>query len=139
MTFDLSEVIGRCASVMLALNPRLTGGWLFFAPPPLVFFRDISQSYKRIITKFSIPSKRSIWHILTKRKLDTSHTSTTNDVIVTSCFPGFRQKHGFAGNDATQTAAGIEPNGFQQEFENERCYQTAISDFQNFENLGKLL
>ena len=46
-------------------NPRLTGGGAVFPPPS--FFRDISQSYKRIITKFLIPSKTSIWHILTKK------------------------------------------------------------------------
>ena len=40
-------------------NPWLTGGGLFL-PPPLSFFRDISQSY--IIAKSSIPSKPSIWH-----------------------------------------------------------------------------
>ena len=31
----------------------------------------------------------------------------------------------------------IEPNGFQQKVEDERYYQTAISDFQNFENFEK--
>ena len=36
-----------------------------------------------------------------------------------------------------QTAEEIEPNGFQQKVEDEGCYQTAISDFQNFENFGK--
>ena len=71
------------------INLRLTEG-VFFVP--LSFFSDISQSYKRIITKFAITFKPSIWHILTKRKLDTSDMSTTNDVRVTSCLPGFRQK-----------------------------------------------
>ena len=43
----------------------------------------------------------------------------------------------FAGNVATQKAEEMEPNCFQHELEDERCYQTAISDychFQNFEN-----
>ena len=57
----------------LIFNPWLTKGAIFC---PLSFFRNISQSYKRIITKFSIPSKPLIWHILTKGKLDTSDTST---------------------------------------------------------------
>ena len=39
---------------------------------------------------------------------------------------------------ATQTAEEIEPNGFQHEVRDERCYQTAISDFQNF-NIFKIL
>ena len=44
------------------------------------------------------------------------------------------------GNVVTQTAEEIEPNGFQQKADDERCYQTAISDFPNyrtFRNFGK--
>ena len=80
------------------LRGDLFFGYIFWpatdrgALSPLSFFRDISQSYKRIITKFSILSKPSIWHILTKGKLDTLNRSTTNDVRVTPCFPSFRQK-----------------------------------------------
>ena len=72
-------------SCKMPLNPRLTGGC--FLPPSL--FCDISRIYEWIITKFSIPSKTSVWHILTQGKLVTSHTSTTNDVRVTSCFSVF--------------------------------------------------
>ena len=56
-----------------------------------------------------------------------------NDVRITPCFPGFRQKYGFAGNAVTHTALQIKPIGFQQEVENELVYQTVLSDFQNFE------
>ena len=67
------------------------GGGAIFAPSPLVFCDD-SRSYVRIIAKFSIPSKPSNWHILTKRKLARFDRSAINDVRVTSCFPVFRQK-----------------------------------------------
>ena len=46
----------------------------------------------------------------------------------------------FAGNVTKQTALKMKPIGSQWKVENERVYQTAISDFQNFESseiLGK--
>ena len=75
--------IGASAKRMDAL-PATDRGAIFC---PLSLFRDISRSYKRIITKLSIPAKLSSWHILTKGKLVNSYMSTTNDVTVTSCFP----------------------------------------------------
>ena len=49
------------------INLRLTGREGYFCPLP--FFRHIFLSYRRIIAKLSVPSKPSIWHILTKGKL----------------------------------------------------------------------
>ena len=71
------------------VDPRLTEG-LFFAPSR--FFCDISRRYVRIIAKFSITSRPSIWHILTEGKFDSFDRSAINDVRVTSYFPVFRQK-----------------------------------------------
>ena len=70
------------------LNPRLTGGLSsdYFCPPPLSFFCDISRSYVRIIATFSVPSKPSILHVLTKGKLTSFDTSAINDSVM-SCFP----------------------------------------------------
>ena len=48
----------RYTNRLRAFNPPLTGGGGYFLP--LSFFRDISESYQRIIAKFSIPSKPSI-------------------------------------------------------------------------------
>ena len=83
-----TDVPARCIA---AHNPRPTGGG-YFLPPPLVCFCNNSISYLRIIAKFSIPSRPSISHILTKRKLANFDVSAINDVIVTSCFPDFRKK-----------------------------------------------
>ena len=48
---------------------RPTGG--IFATPPLIF-QYIYQSYEWIATKFSVFTRSSIWHILTKKKPATS-------------------------------------------------------------------
>ena len=56
---------------------------------------------------------------------------------MTSCFPGFRQKQGFAGNAFTQTAKKVEPIGFQKMAENELFFKVVISDFENLNNLKK--
>ena len=42
------------------------------------------------------------------------------------------------GKAVTQTTLKTEPIGFQQKAENESVYQTAIMDFKNSENFGKL-
>ena len=67
-----------------------------------------------------------------KGKLCSFDTSVINDVRVTSCFPGFRQKQGFAGNAVTQTAKKVEPIGFQKKAENELFFETVLSDFENY-------
>ena len=71
------------------LNPRVTGG-LFRAP--LSFFLNIFQTNRDIGTKLSVPSDKSILHILTKTKFRTYHRLAGNDVRVTSCSIDFDAK-----------------------------------------------
>ena len=56
-------------------EPATDGGRVYFLPLPLSFFCDISRSYLRIIAKFSVPSKPSSLHVLTKGKLASFDTS----------------------------------------------------------------
>ena len=60
-----------CNMFQPLLLTRARQGWGLYSPPPthLSFLCDISHSYLRIIAKFSIPSRPSIWHILTKKNL----------------------------------------------------------------------
>ena len=53
----LSNRWSEAHEAAIDVNPRLTGGGDFW---PLLFFRDISRSYKGVIAKFSVPSKLSI-------------------------------------------------------------------------------
>ena len=116
-------------------GPPLThdwGGGGIFCPGPLVFSRYLPKLQTNHCQTFITLQIINLAHP-DKRKIVSSNTSAMNDVRITPCFPGFRQKYGFAGNAATHTALQIKPIGFQQEVENELVYQTALSDFQNCE------
>ena len=76
--FVLSNRRSEAHEAAIDASPRLTGG-VFLAP---LLFSAISRSYKGIIAKFSVPSKLSIWHILTKEKLVSSDTLAINEVRV---------------------------------------------------------
>ena len=85
-----------------------------------------------ILPMHTIPS--SISHIQTEGILQCFDRSAVNDVRVTSCSPVFGQKYVCAGIVVTNTVLRIEPICFQQKMNIEHGYQTAILDFQFFEN-----
>ena len=67
-------------------------GGAIFCPHPSRFSAISHEVTKRSSHFFLVPSKPSVWYILTKGKLFSSDRSTINDVRVTSCFPELRQK-----------------------------------------------
>ena len=75
----------------MKLNPRLTGGGYFLPPSPPFFLQYLPMLRTDRRQIFNI-RKPSILHVLTKAKLVSFDTSAINDVRVTSCFPGFKQK-----------------------------------------------
>ena len=101
---------------------------------PLSFSGNISRSNANIATKLSVPSLTSILHMLTKGKWSACDRSAANDVRVTSCFPILGRKYGFAGNAVSRTVFKIKSIAAYQNTHNKPCYQSAISDFQIFEN-----